>query len=105
MHATLHQLRVFEMVARHQSFSRASEAMLLTQPTVSMQVKHLADIVGLPLFEQTGRKIHLTPAGEALYQTCQIMFASWEQFETTIALMKQPVTVGAPMLVPAQDVV
>ena len=89
MHATLHQLRVFEMVARHQSFSRASEAMLLTQPTVSMQVKHLADIVGLPLFEQVGRKIHLTPAGEALFSTCQTLFSTWDQFEQTIAQLKK----------------
>ena len=92
MHATLHQLRVFEMVARHLSFSRASEAMQLTQPTVSMQVKHLADIIGLPLFEQTGRKIHLTPAGEALYGTCQELFATWDQFETTVQGLKNPTT-------------
>ncbi len=94
MHATLHQLRVYEMVARHLSFSRASEAMQLTQPTVSTQVKHLAEIIGLPLFEQTGRKIHLTPAGQALYETCQSLFSTWDQFEARVRELKQPANSG-----------
>ena len=62
-HATLRQLKVFEAVARHRSFSRAAEELHLTQPAVSTQVRKLEDHAGLPLFEQLGKKIHLTPAG------------------------------------------
>jgi len=65
-HATLRQLRVFEAVAEQRSFSRAAEALHLTQPAVSMQVKALESQVGLPLFEQIGKRIHLTEAGETL---------------------------------------
>lgn len=65
-HVTLRQLRVFEAVARHRSFSRAAEELHLTQPAVSMQVKALEAQAGLPLFEQIGKRIHLTEAGEAL---------------------------------------
>lgn len=65
-HATLRQLKVFEAVARHLSFSRAAEELHLTQPAVSMQVKALETQAGLPLFEQIGKRIHLTEAGEAL---------------------------------------
>lgn len=63
---TLRQLKVFEAVATHLSFSRAAEELHLTQPAVSMQVQALADQVGMPLFEQMGKRIHLTGAGEEL---------------------------------------
>ncbi|WON73630.1 LysR family transcriptional regulator [Nitrosospira sp. Is2] len=67
LHVTLRQLKVFESVARHLSFSRAAEELFLTQPAVSMQIKQLEDNVGLPLFEQMGKKIYLTDAGNELY--------------------------------------
>ena len=67
LHVTLRQLKVFESVARHLSFSRAAEDLYLTQPAVSMQIKQLEDNVGLPLFEQMGKKIYLTDAGHELY--------------------------------------
>ena len=67
LHLTLRQLKVFESVARHLSFSRAAEDLYLTQPAVSMQIKQLEDNVGLPLFEQMGKKIYLTDAGHELY--------------------------------------
>ncbi len=67
LHVTLRQLRVFESVARHLSFSRAAEELFLSQPAVSMQIKQLENQVGLPLFEQIGKKIYLTEAGKELY--------------------------------------
>ncbi|ABI58175.1 LysR family transcriptional regulator [Alkalilimnicola ehrlichii MLHE-1] len=66
MNVTLRQLRVFESVARHLSFTRASEELFLTQPAVSMQIKQLESQVGLPLFEQLGKRIYLTEAGREL---------------------------------------
>lgn len=65
---TLHQLKVFESVARHLSFTRAAEELFLTQPTVSLQIKQLENLVALPLFEQMGKRIYLTEAGQELYQ-------------------------------------
>ena len=65
-HLTLHQLRIFGAVARHGSFARAAQALHLAPPTLSLQVKQLSEIVGLPLFEQIGKRIYLTPAGELL---------------------------------------
>lgn len=67
-HITLHQLKVFESVARHLSFTRAAEELFLTQPTVSLQIKQLENLVALPLFEQMGKRIYLTEAGQELYQ-------------------------------------
>ncbi len=63
---TLRQLRTFEAVARHLSFSRAAQEMHLTQPAVSMQIKQLEGCAGLPLFEQLGKKVFLTEAGREL---------------------------------------
>ncbi|MFM2076018.1 MAG: HTH-type transcriptional activator CmpR [Pseudomonadota bacterium] len=70
-HVTLHQLRIFQAVAEHNSFARAAEALHLSPPTLSLQVKQLADTVGQPLFEQLGKKIFLTAAGKTLAQACQ----------------------------------
>jgi LysR family transcriptional regulator, low CO2-responsive transcriptional regulator len=86
--ATLHQLKVFAAVASHNSFTRAAEELFLTQPTVSMQVKQLAKTVGLPLFEQVGKKLYLTEAGKELYATCQDIFARLDRFEIAIADIK-----------------
>jgi LysR family transcriptional regulator, low CO2-responsive transcriptional regulator len=88
IHATLHQLKVFEATARHGSFTRAAEELFLTQPTVSMQVKQLTKAVGLPLFEQVGKRLYLTDAGRELYDTCQEIFNKLEQLEMKVADLK-----------------
>ena len=86
--ATLHQLKVFEAVARNSSFTRAAEELFLTQPTVSMQVKQLSKTVGMPLFEQVGKKLYLTESGKELFATCQDIFERMERFEMAIANIK-----------------
>ena len=64
MHITLQQLKLFEAVSRHGSYTRAAEELHLTQPAVSIQIKRLETQAGLPLFEQVGKKILLTAAGK-----------------------------------------
>ena len=86
--ATLHQLKVFEAAARNCSFTRAAEELFLTQPTVSMQVKQLTKAVGLPLFEQVGKRLYLTAAGKELFVTCREIFEKLSQFEMTVADLK-----------------
>ena len=86
--ATLHQLKVFETVARNGSFTRAAEELLITQPTVSSQVKQLTKAIGLPLFEQIGKSLYLTDAGQELLITCQDIFEKLNNFEIKIADLK-----------------
>ena len=86
--ATLHQLKVFEAAARHSSFTRAAEELFLTQPTVSMQIKQLTKSVGLPLFEQVGKRLYLTEAGKELFATCRQIFDNIAQFEIKVADLK-----------------
>ncbi len=87
-HITLHQLQVFEVAARHGSYTRAAEELFLTQPTVSMQIKHLTKSIGVPLFEQVGKKLFLTQAGRELFTTCQDIFGNISKFEMSVADMK-----------------
>jgi DNA-binding transcriptional LysR family regulator len=87
-YTTFRQLEVFEAIARHSSFTRAAEELFLAQPTVSMQMKKLADGVGLPLFEQIGRKIYLTDAGRELHTASREIFERLRVFHVAVANMK-----------------
>jgi DNA-binding transcriptional LysR family regulator len=66
MNITIRQLKVFQEVAKLQSFTLASKALYLTQPAVSMQIKQLEEAVGLKLFDKQGRQISLTDAGDEI---------------------------------------
>lgn len=87
-HATFRQLQVFEAIARLGSFSRASEELFLTQPTVSMQMKKLANTVGMPLTEQIGKRIHLTDAGRELAAVAREILQTLDHFDMSIAEMQ-----------------
>ena len=88
LHLTLRQLKVFESVAKHRSFSRAAEALYLSQPAVSMQVKQLEENVGLPLFEQMGKKIFLTEAGQEMFHYSRVIAGQLEEMEGVLGRMK-----------------
>jgi len=79
------QLQIFVAVCRHRSFTKAADELFLAQPTVSLQMKKLMDAVGLPLFEQIGKEIRITDAGQDLYSACRELFAIFENLETRIA--------------------
>lgn len=84
-HATLRQLQIFEASVRLGSFSRAAEELFVTQPTVSMQIKKLADALGLPLFEQIGRNVRPTDVGRELYESCRRIFENLANLEMKIS--------------------
>ena len=86
--ATLRQLKVFEAVARRLSFSRAAEELHLTQPAVSAQVKLLEQHAGLPLFEQLGKKVFLTPAGREMLHYSRAIIQQFHDAESAMAQLK-----------------
>lgn len=88
MHLTLRQIKVFEAVARLGSYTRAAVELHLTQPAVSMQIKQLEDSAGLPLFEQLGKKIYLTPAGQEMRHYCRNITQQLEEVDRVMAEMK-----------------
>jgi len=85
---TLRQFRVFEAVARHLSFSRAAEELHLSQPAVSMQVRGIEAILGMPLTEQLGRKIFLTEAGREVLHASQAITARLDDLQHNLAQLR-----------------
>ncbi|MFQ5470978.1 MAG: LysR family transcriptional regulator [Gammaproteobacteria bacterium] len=81
MHVTLRQLKVFEMVAKHLSFTRAAEELHLTQPAVSLQISQLEENIGLPVIEKMGKKIYLTDAGKELFEKSRTISQQLEEAE------------------------
>ena len=65
-HASMRQLKVFEAAATLRSFSRAADALHMTQPGVSMHIKELETHAGIALFERVGRQLFVTEAGQEL---------------------------------------
>jgi len=61
----LNALRVFEAAARLGSFKAAAEELCVTPSAVSHQVAHLESALKTPLFQRDGRRLALSPAGEA----------------------------------------
>jgi len=88
MHITFRQLKVFEAVAHHLSYTRAAESLHMTQPAASMQVKQLESQLELPLFEQLGKKIYLTEAGEELLHYSSAIFGQLEELEEVLEGMR-----------------
>lgn len=76
---TLNQLRVFEAVARTGSFSRAAEALSVTQPAVTLQIRQLERDCGVQLFERIRRRPRLTDAGAVLQDYARRIFALVEE--------------------------
>jgi DNA-binding transcriptional LysR family regulator len=87
-HVSLRQLQVFAAIARQKSFTKAADELYLTQPTVSTQIKRLTEVIGLPLFEQIGRQVHLTEVGRELEVSVTQIFDELQRFEIRVADIK-----------------
>src|SRR5579862_306705 len=88
LNVTLRQLQVFAAAARHLSFARAAEELHLTAPAVSMQIKELENIVGLSLFDRSGRAIALSTPGEYFLLHARRMLGALKDAENTVARLK-----------------
>src|SRR5512135_578174 len=85
---SLRQLQVFESVARHMNHSRAAAELYLSQPAVSMQIKQAENVIGLPLFEQVGKKLFLTDAGRELQHYSRSILQLVDEMESVFGEMK-----------------
>jgi DNA-binding transcriptional LysR family regulator len=69
----LHRLEVFCRVVELRSFTKAAEAVLLSQPTISEHIRTLEEKLGEKLLDRLGREVFPTPAGQILYRYAQEM--------------------------------
>src|SRR5438270_8835565 len=86
----LHQLATFQVVAKHCSYVRAAEELHFSQPAVSAQIRDLEKNLGIKLFDQIGRRTHLTRAGEELYIYSQKIFSLIEETLGMIESLRSP---------------
>lgn len=81
----LHQLRIFTDVVQQKSFSRAASLLKMSQPSVSIQVKNLEDILGVKLFDRIGRAVHVTTEGLAVLAYAKKLFDLVDNLEADLA--------------------
>lgn len=84
MEANLNRLKVFHVTAGMQSFTRAAEALFLTQPGISKYIKDLEEYYGTRLFDRLGKKVVLTQAGEILYARTETIFGMIDQMKVEL---------------------
>ena len=66
MNVDLRHLEAFTAVARHASFTRAAQSLNISQPTFTVQIRHLEEALGVRLLDRTTRSVQLTQAGREL---------------------------------------
>jgi DNA-binding transcriptional LysR family regulator len=71
MNFTLNQLQIFLKIVQTQSVTKASEALHLTQPAVSIQLKNFQDQFEIPLTEVVGRKLYITDFGREIGEAAE----------------------------------
>lgn len=81
---SVHQLRLLTAVVERGGFSRAADALGLSQPAISHQLKALSTAVGIPILEVIGRRVRLTQAGELLYEHAKRILIEFEAAGTTL---------------------
>lgn len=87
----LHQLKIFAAVAREGSLTRASEAVFLSPPAVSGQLKALEETLGLSLFERESRGMRLTPAGKILLEEANLALSAASKVTAKAQFLKSGV--------------
>lgn len=78
-------LRYFVELVREQSFTRASEKLFVTQPTISKMIRNMEEELGQPLLNREGRRFTLTDSGQVLFNRAQTILAEMQQLEAELA--------------------
>lgn len=93
------QLEVFVMVAEKQNFTRAAEALHMTQPAVSQYIRMLEENMGQRLLERTNKYVYLNKAGEIVYHHAKEIIALYDRMENLVEDLTDnpvgPLSIGA----------
>ncbi|MCG8667845.1 MAG: LysR family transcriptional regulator [Pseudomonadales bacterium] len=85
---TIRQLEILLAVYDGGSIKAAAESLHLTQPTVSMQLKKLVDAIGMPIYDQVGRRLVFTEAGLAIVATAREVLESFQRLDMHLSDMR-----------------
>ncbi|MCH6546382.1 MAG: LysR family transcriptional regulator [Deltaproteobacteria bacterium] len=86
---TLHQLKIWTIVARRQSMTKAADELRIRQPSVTQQVKLLEKEYRLKLYEVNGRGIELTQAGKLFLKNANRILLQVQNFEKSLKGLKR----------------
>lgn len=81
------RLKVFQSVARHLSFTKASQELFVSQPAITKHIHELEAAYGSPLFERKGSRISLTDAGRLLLKHCEQILDEYNKLEFDMNLL------------------
>ncbi len=88
MNISFRQLRLVLALAETGSVSGAARMMHVTQPTASMQLKDVAEAIGLPIYELVARRVYMTEVGKDLAQTARAVAGEWDDFQQRVDALK-----------------
>ncbi|WP_411344155.1 cidABC operon transcriptional activator CidR [Paenibacillus sp. WLX1005] len=80
----IRHLEYFMEVVRTGSFTKAAEALFITQPTISKTIRSLEEELGAPLFNRIGRTVELTDAGRVIEQQAQTIVKSFQSLSSQL---------------------
>ncbi|HZG85853.1 LysR family transcriptional regulator [Paenibacillus sp.] len=99
----IRHLQYFAAVARENSFTKAAEALHVTQPTLSKMVRQLETELNAELFDRSGKKIRLTDAGETVYRSALRVLSSLDdmtaELDDVLLLRKGQIRLGLPPMI------
>lgn len=84
-HLTLRQFQLLVAVVDHGGHSAAARELNITQPTISIQLNRMAEIVGSPLFQTIGRRLELTETGQQVYDTARTILGALQKLDDEIS--------------------
>jgi len=99
----IRHLEYFLEVAKHKSFTKAGEALHITQPTISKMVRNIEDELGVALFDRSGKRVVLTDAGEVIYAQAKHIVMAFHNLSSELDdlrnLKKGHIRIGLPPMV------
>ena len=97
------RLQVFHAVAKHLSFTKAAEALFMTQPAVTFQIRQLEEHFNTRLFDRAHGRITLTPAGQVALEYAERILGMSSELDTRLKEMSGQVT--GPLLIGASTTI
>jgi len=97
------RLQVFHAVAKHLSFTKAAEALFMTQPAVTFQIRQLEEHFSTRLFDRAHGRIALTPAGQLALEYAEKILGMSAELDTRLKEMSGQV--AGPLLIGASTTI